>query len=148
MNIQYIAGFFDGEGSIVISKNRIRISLPQTNKEILEEIKKYFGVGNLTVLKKRKEHWKDAWSYYVSGSKACFKVLNELEPYLILKKDKAKKGLSFIQEIKDKEQNKIERNKLAISYVNKGMSYRQVEKLTGICRQTLCNEIKKVRGSA
>lgn len=148
MNIKYIAGFFDGEGSIMVMKRKIRTTLPQTNKEILLAIKDYFGVGGVCPIQKRKAHWKDAWTYYSGSNKASYKILNELKDHLILKKDKAINALAILNEyikIKD-ERNSIKAE--AVKLVQEGLSYREVQKITGVSRTTICNEIKKVRGAA
>lgn len=146
MNINYIAGFFDGEGSIVISNNRVTLSIPQTDEKILLKIKEFFKKGNVYTLKKRKEHWKDAWVYRCNGSFQVLEILLKLEPFLILKKDKALKAIELLKNIQNKNLLKINRNKEAIKLIlEQKLSYRTVEKLTGICRQTLCNEMKKIR---
>lgn len=148
MNIDYIAGFFDGEGSIIIQGNKVTLSIPQTNEKILIEIRDYFGIGNVYPLKKRKEHWKDAWCYKCNGNNKCLKVLEELEPYLILKRSKAKQAILLLEKARIKEINRISRNIDAINLViEQKLSYRQVEKITGISRQVLCNEMKKIRST-
>ncbi|HPA25214.1 MAG TPA: LAGLIDADG family homing endonuclease [bacterium] len=45
MTWNYVAGFFDGEGSITKNGSGFRITIVQTNKEVLEEIKKFIQLG-------------------------------------------------------------------------------------------------------
>jgi len=56
MNYQYIAGFFDGEGTTRIEKseNRVSISIPQTNLLVLQKIQKFCGFGRICKVKKEK----------------------------------------------------------------------------------------------
>lgn len=152
MTIEYIAGFIDGEGSIIINERRkiVRITIPQTNKEVLEKIKNFFGVGGVCNITKRKKHWKDAWLYYSGSDKASFIILNKLKGFLQLpdKIEKLERALKILEQKKSLEYIRIEKNKEAVKLVQSGLSYRQVQKITGVNRQTICNEIKKVRGSA
>jgi hypothetical protein len=52
MNWDYIAGFFDGEGNVHIAKTKknqlaIYIRIYQGSKEVLEEIRKFIGYGQI-----------------------------------------------------------------------------------------------------
>ncbi len=68
MDWNYIAGFFDGEGSILKhDPTNYRISIPQTNEEVLQKIKTFSNMGNIFKTRKRKEHWKDSWVYSVAN---------------------------------------------------------------------------------
>ena len=60
MNWNYIAGFFDGEGTLTRTGSRYKIGITQTNKEVLEEIQSFTKIGLMHRIKKRKPHWKDA----------------------------------------------------------------------------------------
>jgi len=41
MNWDYLAGFLDGEGSIIIKPPRVRLYISNTNKEVLEKIRDF-----------------------------------------------------------------------------------------------------------
>ncbi len=54
MDWSYIAGFFDGEGNFKIGRikitkgkiaHQLQIRITNTNKEVLEEIKRFVGYG-------------------------------------------------------------------------------------------------------
>ncbi len=61
MNWNYIAGFFDGEGTInPCENNRYKVGITQANKKVLEEIQLFTKIGHIHFIKKRKSHWKDA----------------------------------------------------------------------------------------
>ena len=143
MTIEYIAGFFDGESCININKNKVRISVTQTHEEVLLEIMNFFGFGSVSKLKKRKDHWKDAWVYYVSSNISVFEVLKLLEPHLIVKKQKAQEAIKVLENYFEKEKNRVEKIEQALFLVKSGKSYREAEKETSVNRQTICNYINK-----
>jgi len=139
MNIGYISGFFDGEGTLNISNNRWRISIPQTHYRVLDEIRKFVGFGSIYKTKKKKEHHKDAWVYTITNSKDVLEFLIMIEPFLIVKKE-------FINEqifiLKNKEINDIIKINERVNQKNKvielkesGLSYRKIEKIMGFSRQ-------------
>lgn len=113
MDLSYLAGFFDGEGSISISRIKgklgrndifvVLISISNTNPEILSYICKEFG-GNFHQTKhqikdgyKRKNIYK--WS---ASSKIAENFLSKILPYLILKKEQANMALEFQKTLKRK----------------------------------------------
>lgn len=144
MNIDYIAGFFDGEGTITFTKNRARITISQTNKEVLEEIQNFFGFGNILEIKKRKQNWKDAWMYYTCNTTETVKIAEQLINHIKLKEklEKLKIVISeyyLNQSLKNARKLKIEES---IKMAKEGISYRDIEKITGISRTTICNNLK------
>ncbi len=56
MTWNYVVGFFDGEGSITKNGSGFRITIVQTNKEVLEEIKKFIQLGGV-LWKLQKENY-------------------------------------------------------------------------------------------
>jgi hypothetical protein len=93
IEIPYIAGFVDGEGSIGFGRSgkqkRLvpRISIVNTNREILEDIQSEYG-GDIQPLTQRKPGWKQGWSWRLSNNKAVLFV-ELIEPYLRLKYNQA-----------------------------------------------------------
>jgi len=100
---EYIAGFLDGEGYVGLEKKkdnrikrgysiRFRIELSNKNKTLLEEIRKRYG-GRLW-LKSNKE---DCWQLTFGNRKDCIKLLEDILPYLLIKKAKSKKLLEYLK---------------------------------------------------
>lgn len=94
----WLAGFMDGEGSIQIKKNpprgrgrsssyTVRVSVSNTVKAILELIKIYFG-GSVVPIREGCYEW-------VIGSKKAGYVLEQVLPYLKLKRSQALVALRF-----------------------------------------------------
>ena len=103
--IAYLAGLFDGEGSINIfkqpnKKDRINpcyfleISIGNTHKGVLQWVLENFG-GRLT--HNAEQHTKRnqrTWRWRASSNEACA-VLKILLPYLIVKKEQAQLAIEF-----------------------------------------------------
>ena len=136
MNWSYIAGFFDGEGSLTHNGIGFRITIPQTNEEVLNEIKDFTGVGNVIKLRKREVHWKDAWLYYIASKKDVRIFLKKMIPYLIIKKKSAIAAIPCLEkqlvEMRNKkilhDKRKMQAKKLRV----KGLDYRTIGKKLGI----------------
>ena len=98
MSWKYIAGFMDGEGSIVRTKRTIyRILIPQTHEGVLKEIKRFVGRGYIFKCKTRKAHWKDNWVYAISRQKDVLFFLKKIHPYLIVKRMLATKRIPIMK---------------------------------------------------
>lgn len=151
MNIEYIAGFFDGEGSVANSRkngiDRYLISIPQTNLQILEEIRIFLGVGSVYSIKKRKEHWKDAWVYRTTNRMDTLTVLRKIVDSLIIKKSIALTAINYLENYKRKRLHlkKVDINfeKKVLNLIEQGDSYRKIGKDLNISRQTVYKIKKK-----
>jgi len=142
MTNEYIAGFFDGEGTIIITKNKVRPAMTQTNESVLLQIKEFVGVGCVTKLKKRKPQHKDAWGYFITGNDGALILLKRIEPFLIVKKDRAITAINILEAYFEKINKRKEDIKQAVGLIKTGLSYREIEKITGIGRQTICKNNK------
>jgi len=103
--LNYYAGFFDGEGCIMIKKKHsgrpfhtLDITISLTNLNILEDFKRAFG-GTIHGAYKSKTHYKDKWMWMIGGDKALA-VLKALYPYLRLKNREAELGIEFQERAK------------------------------------------------
>ena len=132
MTWEYIAGFFDGEGSLTNNGKGYRVTISQTNKEVLENILEYSGVGNIFKNKKRQVHWKESWVFYVAKQKDVYLFLKKISPFLIVKSKQINKFLPIIikkvKEIDQKKLNRKKRIKKAKNLRKKGLTYRQIGK--------------------
>lgn len=97
INYEYLAGFFDADGSIYISKNVLFVSFSQAVLNILLLIQKKYG-GTIFKQLKRKDTQRDQYTLRTVGLE-CKKILEELDKYCVLKTDKIKKGLEYINYI-------------------------------------------------
>lgn len=87
LTIEYVAGFFDGEGCVYVGwtanrrpKPHVRINITQAKREILDDIRETLGVGG--VYRQRKY-----WQYSVGGRDGVQYFAARLIPYSRLKKE-------------------------------------------------------------
>lgn len=155
MNWSYIAGFFDGEGSITRVSKGVRISISQTNEPVLNDIKEFAGYGFVFKNRKRQPHWKDSWVYYIARQEEVYKFLKSVYPHLTVKKELAQKTIprlnSFVIRQKKQEKKRTENKKQAKILREQGLTYRQIGAKLGIdfghVRRLVLN-LKKHGGSS
>lgn len=97
MDWQYLAGFFDGEGNfhinIIKRTAQLKIRIYSTNRQILEDIKNFVGVGNIYDKGYRLKKYPTQniiFEFVVGKKQDCLNFLNQIYPHLVLKKEQAK----------------------------------------------------------
>ena len=108
LDIRYVAGFFDGEGSVSITRRKPRIGASgqptspkyileaiiwNTNRRVLELIQQDFG-GVLKRRRPRGNQRKESWGLVWSHGRA-YSFLERVFPYLVVKREQAKLGLMY-----------------------------------------------------
>lgn len=109
MDIKYVAGLFDGEGSCWVYKHKTkdcqrgwyfcpRAQISNTNSQIMEKLKEQLGgrIHNDSPLSYPK-HWKPAYSWGINAYDDIIPFLNSILPYLIIKKQVAKLLIEFCE---------------------------------------------------
>jgi len=136
MDWQYIAGFFDGEGSITHNGQGYRISIPQSHQPVLDAIRAYSHVGKVFSLTKRQRHWKDAWVYAIARQKDVLFFLQHIRPFIIVKRKSVDQVLQKLPSIVNLQGQRATlaawRRSEAIRLRQKGLSYRAIGKQIGI----------------
>lgn len=97
----YLAGCIDCDGSISIVKgNRPKVNIVSVHRGYLERIQEIAGCGNIYLFKKERKNGKyvskDMYEFHIGAAKFLKAFLEQIEPYLILKKEKARKTLRFL----------------------------------------------------
>ena len=91
--IEYLAGFFDGEGSISLHeiRSKVRIRVGQVGEEPLNLYANVFGgtVRFQQITRGRLPYY----NYDTNDSLRCGKILRSLYPYLLVKQEKAQVAL-------------------------------------------------------
>lgn len=136
MTWNYIAGFFDGEGSITQVGKGFRIAISQTDLKVLNDIKNFVGYGFVFQNKKRQPHWKESWVYYIAKQADVHRFIKNIYPHLIVKRNRAKHVLPLLcrfvinQEVQEKK--RAENKKQAKILRQQGLTYRQIGAKIGI----------------
>ena len=129
MNWDYIAGFIDGEGSIIIKPPRVRIYISNTNSEVLKKIHEFVGEGffyeNKRILK---PNWKKQYGWGVHDHKKVLKILKKLRKKIYIKRDKCEEAIKYI-ESKRWQGNYLSKEELK-KY--KHLPYRKIAKILGV----------------
>jgi hypothetical protein len=107
ITLEYLAGFFDGEGTFYLGKQfknnieypKAQVMVSQSGPEglkLLEQIQYQFG-GNIYEHLKAGQHkaTKSAYKLYWNKQEAI-KLIQQLLPYLILKKQCARDVLTYL----------------------------------------------------
>lgn len=109
MNIHYLAGFFDGEGCIdnqfmypaegkgrVYVRPRLRLSQAIIGAPLLQKLQAEYG-GHLSYRKPQNDRQQPSVSWEILDKAGIVKILEELEPLLMLKKQQAKLVLWWLK---------------------------------------------------
>jgi len=101
-DLAYIAGFWEGEGYAGVynhkaesshkkDRRRLEVGIINTNKEVLEWIKKKFDSGCIKIKtgKKRKSNWKTVYVWMARDGNAM-KFLKMIYPYLKFREEQVK----------------------------------------------------------
>ena len=97
LSLQYIAGFFDGEGCVNMARLRSsifpRVLIVHTDRYILELLQEQFG-GDINPVHHRRENWKPSWIWRLSW-KPAVDFLRKIEPYLVVKDQQALTAIAW-----------------------------------------------------
>lgn len=104
----YLAGFFDGEGSLYCIKLkdkplarggysiRVQASVVQTSPQVIEYIQHSCGNGRISYRKSTNPRHKDIWKILWQPNQLRH-ILPQILPYLIVKKAVVEKGLELLK---------------------------------------------------
>jgi hypothetical protein len=96
---QWLAGFFDGEGSISVVRHRgmpaLAVNITQCDLNTLAIIGMKYGAGREPIKKpRRKETYSSAWVLQFGG-KSALPLLEAIQPYVILKRKLVNWGIEM-----------------------------------------------------
>jgi hypothetical protein len=141
MNWDYLAGFIDGEGSIIIKPPRVRLYISNTNKSVLEDIKKFVKCGMVYHVKRNNSNWKEQYGWIICYHKEVLNILKELRTRLIIKKELCEKAIKYIENKRWQGDyiSKEELEKL------KNFPSREIAKKIGVCQYSVLKYLKKYK---
>lgn len=106
ISYEYIAGFLDGEGSIVLYKTgayknvQLNVSFSNTNLEVLHRIMQVTG-GSIVKSNKSKNNWKQGYMLVITGKDKLLPLLERLQKLLIIKQEQCSLALRYLQTVKE-----------------------------------------------
>jgi hypothetical protein len=100
----YVAGFFDGEGSVLKDRRggdrwiTFAVVFYQSNRLVLDKIAEFFAEAAIPcrVYSYRSSRDREAFALRVCGKENVFNVLDGMGPFLIVKRDKAGEAVDYI----------------------------------------------------
>jgi len=108
MNWGYVAGFLDGEGCVYVrvkprksplgKKIETVIIFVNSNKEVLEAIKRFLRVGYVVKPREYPRKWAAWYELRVCGMATCYRIAKKLLPYSIVKREKLKELIRIVDE--------------------------------------------------
>lgn len=101
VDLAYAAGFFDGEGCIVITKYKdghrtqfqMRVQMTNTDELVLRWLQELFG-GRIRRRARNNPKWRQIFFWELSSCQA-YDFLKKVQPYLRVKAGQAKVALDF-----------------------------------------------------
>lgn len=92
----WLAGFFDGEGSLVLrlgngrhGANACALSIVNTNRSSLERVQTITACGSIVPKPVKKAKHKQTWMWHTNRQREVIDVLRQIEPYLTIKRPAA-----------------------------------------------------------
>lgn len=100
----WIAGFLDGEGTVMLFRRResvaLRVSAANTHRPTLEHIASVCGFGSIVTSKRPNPKHKTAYWWQVNAE-AAESLLRQLLPHLVTKRAQAELGIAFQERLRD-----------------------------------------------
>ncbi|MDO8621975.1 MAG: LAGLIDADG family homing endonuclease [bacterium] len=136
MTWEYIAGFFDGEGSLTQNGRGCRITIPQTNLKVLQAIKQFTRCGRVIRVTKRRPHWKESWVFSISRQSDVLRFLQHVTPFLIVKHalsvTQRPRIATMVERLEQEETARVRQRRTVRSLRRRGWSYRAIGKRVGL----------------
>lgn len=112
---QYVAGLFDGEGCLSISKRvikgkhekyvryRLKIKITGTDLRVLELLKDWFGAGNIyrKFPSKKIQERKPCYDWVLAGKANMLRFISFIKQYSIIKEQHIKLALEFLATVNE-----------------------------------------------
>jgi len=109
MNWSYIAGLFDGEGSVFIgtdrchpqsnyTRTRVRVKITNTHKGLLERVRGFLGYGCISSSRRTRPGCAECYMLWVQNQEAARGFLEHIRDELIVKREECDKALKWLTE--------------------------------------------------
>lgn len=98
--IGYIAGIFDGEGTLIrVRDGTWYVNIYSTNREVIDWLLTFGGLSYTRPVTRASSllSRKDAYVWYIASRESVMRFVSELIPFLIIKRDIATQALTDLQ---------------------------------------------------
>ena len=103
----WLSALIDGEGSLnLVANGKTKagnhthfepdLQIKNNNKELLEKAQGIIGSGRIYKRKWKKPEWADSYEYHLNSMQDVARILKEIAPFLIVKKQKAYAMLKWL----------------------------------------------------
>ena len=155
MDWSYVAGYFDGEGHVAMhmcarKKKTTALSWHNSHLESLEAMRDFMQAGNITMRLRSNRH-KAVYVLSVTWRADTLRVLNEMIPHLIIKREPAEQlRYHLLNFVKDQSPNfgkvaAVSTEQLIQWYHDEGKSYAEIGRIVGV-HPTAVAQAFRVRG--
>lgn len=150
MSWEYVAGFFDGEGSVVRYKcenerTKYGLSIAQVNQEVLQKIVEFTGVGSIYTYPRNNPNHSALSTVYIGHHEEQAKFTRNVLPYSIVKAKKLRRCLAFIEGREwyaNAKLRNVDKNQLALEH-EQGVSFRRLGEKYGLAPSAIFHYLKK-----
>ncbi|MDO8623271.1 MAG: LAGLIDADG family homing endonuclease [archaeon] len=142
MDWDYLAGFIDGEGSIIIKPPRVRIYISNTDKKVLDEIRNFVNCGKVYEInmENKNKKWSKQYCWTICSHKEILKILKNLKGRLIIKEELCEKAINYIE---NKRWQKYYLSKEELERWKHLGSSRKIAKKLGVSQFSILKYMKK-----
>lgn len=144
--ICWFSGLFEGEGSFMITKEKLTkgICITSTDLDVLEKVKHFFGGKISSEKEARKKEWKIAYKWTLSKEESKL-LVKDIYPYLLKRRrERADFYIKLDKELDARRQLKIERDKKIITLYKEGVSQGKIGEILHLHRTSITKIIKMV----
>ena len=107
----WLAGFWEGEGSLVAKRPRIEITQAgERGKKVLTLIQRELGFGKVYERKidfEKHPNWKRQFVFYVSGIDNVLNFVSRIKPYLKMRKEEVEEKYVKLLEFKKRKMSRL-----------------------------------------
>lgn len=110
MDWSYLAGFIDGEGSLMLVRSgsyryknvprvptyRPNLAITNNHRGVLEATRDFVGLGRVYMRRRASPHHRDSYIFMASGFR-LMPIIQNLLPHLIIKRVQAEVMIAFIE---------------------------------------------------
>lgn len=144
----YLVGLFEGEGYINKRKSRYPyMVIVNTNRELLEKARQSIGNGIIYTRKSKRENRKTSYALYVGRNQGLQNLLQEMLPYLIVKREQSIEALERLnQPPKQPNPKKLKfltKRKLEELYIKRKMLLREIAEQYNVSVTTVWERLKE-----